>query len=250
MDPLRAPLVKLDPPVMPSEVRAPRPLKLKPQPPKEHGAAAKRQKAEEAGVPVLEDILNAILPAREVEDKNGQQLLQFVSAQPATRLDVIHLQEQLDNRLIQRRARETGLCAVRSELYSDTFDELIRQVTINSPERGLVLLRVRDELRMTLAAHRALYHEAQAFGVQKAMIAEQGLPEMRERISQLEREKAALEVRVQELQARCENIEKREQEARVEEEKKHAREVDFYRRTNHQLTSHFKQESERANTKK
>ena len=50
-------------------------------------------------------------------------------------------------------ARETGLCPVREELYAQTFDELIREVTINCAERGLLLLRVRDEMRMTIAAY-------------------------------------------------------------------------------------------------
>lgn len=50
-------------------------------------------------------------------------------------------------------ARETGICPIREELYAQTFDELIRQVTINCAERGLLLLRVRDELRMTIAAY-------------------------------------------------------------------------------------------------
>jgi hypothetical protein len=38
-----------------------------------------------------------------------------------------------------------------------TADELIRQVTINCAERGLLLLRVRDEIRMTIAAYQTLY---------------------------------------------------------------------------------------------
>ena len=37
------------------------------------------------------------------------------------------------------------------------LDELIRQVTINCAERGLLLLRVRDEIRMTVAAYQTLY---------------------------------------------------------------------------------------------
>ena len=51
------------------------------------------------------------------------------------------LQETLDMRLQQRQARETGICPVRRELYSQTFDELIRQITIECAERGLLLLR-------------------------------------------------------------------------------------------------------------
>ena len=42
---------------------------------------------------------------------------------------------------------------MREELYAQTFDELIREVTINCAERGLLLLRVRDEMRMTIAAY-------------------------------------------------------------------------------------------------
>ena len=54
-----------------------------------------------------EDILNAILPPRELTE-DGQLWVQYVSSTPATRLDVINLQEQLDQQLQQRQARETG----------------------------------------------------------------------------------------------------------------------------------------------
>ena len=65
---------------------------------------------------------------REWTAEDGQLWVQYVSSTPATRLDVITLQEELDRKLQQRLARETGICPVREELYSQTFDELIRQV--------------------------------------------------------------------------------------------------------------------------
>ena len=64
-----------------------------------------------------EDILNSILPPREWTE-DGQLWVQYVSSTPATRLDVINLQEQLDQRLTTRQARETGICPVREELYA------------------------------------------------------------------------------------------------------------------------------------
>lgn len=97
--------------------------------------------------------------------EEGQLWVQYVSSTPATRLDVINLQEQLDHRLLQRQARETGIDPVREELYGQCFDELIRQVTINCAERGLLLLRVRDEIRMTIAAYQTLYESSIAFGM-------------------------------------------------------------------------------------
>ena len=36
---------------------------------------------------------------------------------------------------------------VRRELYAQCFEELIRQTLLSSLERGLLLLRVRDEFR-------------------------------------------------------------------------------------------------------
>lgn len=58
----------------------------------------------------------------------------------------------------------------------------MRQVTINSPERGLLLLRVRDEIRMTVDAYKALYDSSVTFGTRKQLQAEHGIPEMEGRI--------------------------------------------------------------------
>lgn len=181
-----------------------------------------------------DEILNSILPPREWIE-NGQLWIQKVSSTPATRLDVVNLQEQLDMRLQQRQARETGICPVRRELYSQCFDELIRQVTINCAERGLLLLRVRDEIRMTIAAYQTLYESSVAFGMRKALQAEQGKADMETKIKELGEEKRDLERQVNELKAKCEQIEKRAAEQRAVEEKKHAEEIQFLKRTNQQL---------------
>lgn len=158
-----------------------------------------------------------------------------MSSAPATRLDVVNLQEQLDHMLQKRQARETGICPVRRELYTQCFDELIRQVTVNSQERGLLLLRVRDEIRMSIAAYQTLYESSVAFGMRKALQAEQGKFELEQRIKQLEEEKTQLEQTVQELHLKLEATEKRENERRIIEERKHAEEVVFLKKTNLQL---------------
>jgi dynein light intermediate chain, axonemal len=67
-------------------------------------------------------------------------------------------------------------------LYAQCFDEIIRQVTINCAERGLLLLRVRDEMRMTVSAYQTLYESAVAFGMRKALQTEQGKSEMEARM--------------------------------------------------------------------
>ena len=76
-----------------------------------------------------------------------------MSHTPASRVDVARLRENLDSKLMDRQARESGICPVREELFGQCFDEIIRQVTLSEPERGLLLLRVRDEIKMTISAY-------------------------------------------------------------------------------------------------
>jgi dynein light intermediate chain len=249
----RATLVKLDPPVPPSQVRKPRALKLKSSKAANTAGAVGPQKESDPRrtIPPLDDILNAILPPEPVVDAtSGETLLRCVSAVPATRLDCVRLQEALDEQLLARQAREAGVCPVRSELYTQTFDELIRQVTLECPERGLLLLRIRDDLHGTQSAHRMLYHTSIAFGSRKALTASNGIADLKAHVTKLEADRLALEIQVLELQAKCERIENEAQTRRAVEEKRHAEEVNFYRKTNHQLASQVKTETDRANTKK
>lgn len=67
-----------------------------------------------------DDILNSILPPRCWEE-NGKLWCQTFSNTPATRQDVINLQEMLDARLHQSQAIETGICPIRKELFGQCF---------------------------------------------------------------------------------------------------------------------------------
>jgi len=128
---------------------------------------------------------------------------------------------------------------VRESLYSECFDELIRQVTINCAERGLLLLRVRDEIRMTIAAYQTLYESSIAFGMRKALMAEHRKSQLTNKTKQLEAEKEELERQVGELASRCELIKKRETERRAVEEAKHAEDVQKHKAVNAQLKANL-----------
>lgn len=70
-----------------------------------------------------DEVLQSILPPKSWEE-DGQMWTQTVSSTPATRQDVINLQELLDAKLEQSQARETGICPVRRELYMQCFGNL------------------------------------------------------------------------------------------------------------------------------
>lgn len=117
----------------------------------------------------------------------------------------------------------------------DQIDELIRQITINCSERGLLLLRVRDEARMTIAAYQTLYESSIAFGMRKALMAEQKRMEAEQKIRQLEGEVKELASQIDELNTRCEAVARREEEKKSVDEKKHQEEVEILRKANDQL---------------
>ncbi|KAG7476217.1 hypothetical protein JOB18_049146 [Solea senegalensis] len=215
-----------------------RPLKVSPQQPVDSNPVPPPPKLKsdlsETSRQENEGILNTILPPRVWTEEN-QMWVQHVSNTPCTRLDVVRLEEMLDRKLQEEQARETGICPVRRELYSQCFDELIRQVTINCAERGLLLLRVRDEIQMTIAAYKTLYASSVAFGMRKALQAEQSKTDSENKIPELEKEIQDMKKQLSEQKAKCDAIEKRENEKRQVEEKKHLEEIQFLKTTNQEL---------------
>ncbi|KAM9798417.1 axonemal dynein light intermediate polypeptide 1-like [Neosynchiropus ocellatus] len=181
-----------------------------------------------------EDILNAIFPPREWSEGN-QLWMQKVSTTPCSRSEVLALEEQLDTKLQQRQAREAGLCPARRELFSQFFDELIRQETINCAERGLLLLRVRNEIQLTMATYNTLYESSVAFAIRKALQAEQDKADIGNRITELEQETHELKKQLSEQMAKSDAIEKSENEKNELQEKKHKEEIQFLKSANHEL---------------
>lgn len=197
-------------------------------------SGGKKDKKKEKQTTQTEDILNSILPPREWTE-DGQLWVQYVSSTPATRMDVLNLQEQLDHQLQSRQARETGICPVREELYSQCFDELIRQITINCAERGLLLLRVRDEMRMTISAYESLYESSIAYGIRKALVAEQRRTDLTAKLKDLNENKKDLQNQIDTMKANIENTIKRSEEKRASDESAHAEEKDRIEKTNANL---------------
>ena len=77
----------------------------------------------------VKDALNRLLPPKKITDKD-QEWVQYVTCTPVAKSDVVSLQENLDRRLQTEQARETGICPIREKLYTECFDELIRQITL------------------------------------------------------------------------------------------------------------------------
>ncbi|XP_060934893.1 axonemal dynein light intermediate polypeptide 1-like [Limanda limanda] len=163
------------------------------------------------------------------------QQQQNVSSATVSRLDVVHLQELLNTKLLERQAKETGICPLRRELYSQCLDELIRQVTMECDERGLLLSRIKDEIELSLSAYKTLYETGVASGMRKFMQAEQGKGDMEQRVSDLENESHDLRRELDKEKAKCDEIENYANQKLQVENERLTGEIESLKRANEQL---------------
>ena len=184
--------------------------------------------------PSLSETLNAMFLPREWEE-SGKKFIQYVSPEPATREKARDLFKALDEKIKERQAREKGICPVREELYSQCFDEIIRQVTIECPERGLLLLRVRDEIKMTIASYQTLYESAILFGIRKQLQAEEGKKELKKKNEELEIKKKKLIEKKLQLENKLKAFDKQVEERKQIEEAKREEEIKFLKEQNENL---------------
>lgn len=89
------------------------------------------------------------------------------------------------------------------------------------------MLRVRDEIRMTLDAYKTLYESSVTFGIRKQLQAEAGMPELEASISELAERKRVLEAQVLALRNKLEVIERRQAERRLLDDKRRAEELAY-----------------------
>ena len=153
----------------------------------------------------LVETLNSMFPPKQWEEE-GHRYIQYVSSEPATREKSRDLFKALDQKVKERRAKDKGICPVRQELYSQCFDEIIRQVTIDNTERGLLLLKVRDEIKMSIASYQILYESAILYGIRKQLQSEDAREELKKTLEEKEKKtieltnkKIALENKLQSL---------------------------------------------------
>lgn len=187
------------------------------------GATATTSAPESA---LTREVIDALLPPKTWQDTQGKWQ-RVVNMQPATRADTQRLQETFDQLLEIYQARVHAICPVREKFFLQVFEELIREAACECPERGLMLLRVRDELRLTIEAYQTLYHNSIAYGRQKAVQAEASVGEFKEEMHRLEGQKDRLVSRKRELTQKLLFLEEQSKEEDTKRQLRHVHTVQF-----------------------
>ena len=128
-----------------------------------------KQKEKQDGSSTTEALLSQIIRPKLFHLENNQLWKQTVLPTPATKSEVIYLEEQLDKQLQLQNAIPEGLCPKRQQLYEECYDELIRQITIDCKQRGLLLVKVRDELKQQQQEYQKLYESCIGYGMRKVV---------------------------------------------------------------------------------
>ena len=176
--------------------------------------------------PLISETLNSMFPPKQWEE-NGHKYIQYVSPSPATREKSRDLFKALDQKLKERRAKEKGICPVREELYSQCFDEIIRQVTIDNPDRGLLLLKVRDEIKMSIASYQILYESAILYGIRKQLQAEDARMKLKKELEEKEKKNIELTNKKIELEKKLKTLKKHFGERKEIEATKREKDLTF-----------------------
>ena len=176
--------------------------------------------------PLISETLNSMFPPKKWEEE-GHKFIQYVSPVPATREKSRDLFKALDQKLKERRAKEKGICPVRQELYSQCFDEIIRQVTIDNPERGLLLLKVRDEIKMSIASYQILYESSILYGIRKQLQAEDTKMKLQKELEEKEKKNIELTNKKMVLENKLQALKKHFAERKEIESSKREKDLNF-----------------------
>lgn len=180
----------------------------------------------EKKTPLISETLNNMFPPKQWEE-NGHKFIQYVSPKSATREKSRDLFKALDAKLKERRAKEKGICPVRQELYSQCFDEIIRQVTIDNTERGLLLLKVRDEIKMSIASYQILYESAILYGIRKQLQSEDAREELKKTLEEKEKKTIELTNKKIALENKLQSLKKHFAERKEIEASKREKDLNF-----------------------
>ncbi|GET89474.1 hypothetical protein, conserved [Leishmania tarentolae] len=166
-----------------------------------------------------------------------------------SRLDVVLLYKHLQRRCACESARPQGVvCPNRECIYNDGLRELIRQVTLLCPERGLLLDELARSMRQSIETYDVLLDSASQYAVRKSTERDLHQYLFREK-ADLETEVRRREHRVNEWRAKYAGLQKRFQEQQEADRKVHAEEIAYAKRANQQLVSEIKRlasEAEKA----
>ncbi|XP_025411316.1 28 kDa inner dynein arm light chain, axonemal-like, partial [Sipha flava] len=152
-------------------------------------------------------VLDVIFPPREWEE-NGITWRQVTSRKPPSQNEHLKLNENFESQISYWNIQTKGLTPIRKELYGQYFDEQIRQVYLNDEEMGELLMRIRNELKITVEAYIYHFENGVMFSVRKSKIHDQEMNDIEMDVKTLKENNLSLEKKLVSTNITLQNYEK------------------------------------------
>ncbi|THD23777.1 Dynein light intermediate chain axonemal [Fasciola hepatica] len=160
----------------------------------------------------------------------GNKWVKYVSRTQATPIEVKNLEIEVDRLLKNRASRNIPLCDIRRDVFEDLADEVLRQIAIECPEQGILLKRVLNHHQTEFQAFETLLEFSESFIGRKRILWNHWKKDRLKKLQVLEDSKRILEYQLAELKHKVDQLEKKNQEAKLKRDAAHQEEIKFYKK--------------------
>lgn len=171
--------------------------------------------------PNVRVLLDRFILPRRWKDTHGTVWVQHASPYVTSRTETLRTHEKLRNRLQQYHVKETGTCSIRNLLIAECYMEVIRQVTAECWERGLLLLSVHAERVAAQAAHREIFESRVGHAFRLALKGEKDMTTVEKEMDTLRKKVEALTQEEKNYRTLCEKFSAYAEEQMLIENKEH-----------------------------
>lgn len=182
---------------------------------------------------VIDDILPLLIQNKDINPFKEESLNDFkVDLTKPDNEAIEGLARKLETLIRERKCKLEGVCEIRNELYMETFNELIRHIAIDCPERGILLTNIRDEIQYTLAAFEELYDNGLGFNSRRQVMADDDVDELLKRKNELQFKLNTFKNKKISYLKELENLDNKHQEVEEKVDKENKQEIEFLEHQN------------------
>ncbi|XP_026820402.1 33 kDa inner dynein arm light chain, axonemal-like [Rhopalosiphum maidis] len=184
--------------------------------------------------PGYNKIFECVYPPEEWTE-NGKKWRRVASTESADRHQVMALAEDLKSNLEYWNAMMHGVCPVRRELYTQCFNELIRQVCVNSIDQGELLIKIRNQYNQSIIDHKRYYESGLIFRIKRASLNDNKNEMVKRDLQDLEDQQVVLKKQLSEANTKYKRLENSFKKELNNLKDAHQHELNFFNRNHKAL---------------
>ena len=156
-------------------------------------------------------------------------------------MDMARRMEQL---IEERNCRTEGIGRVKRSIFDEAFNEIVRQITLELPERGVLLFQIKQHIDHTFSHYDQLCAESGHFLGDELLVQEEELRRLSGERLRLQERETELKNRALHLSNELENLENLHASVNAQNEKQLATELEFLHAQNDLFESFCRKKSE------